>query len=125
MIEANVTSLHAVRSALQDAEARLADLKKSEAAAAAQALPAALRSSPDSIARAERAGRAIARTTGVPTGTASLQGIDELSALHRDKEIADRLAKLKSQTLDQICVLRLDSEGMFNQAHERASAEVK
>lgn len=98
VIEANVTSLHAVRSALQDAEARLADLKKSEAAAAAQALPAALRSSPDSIARAERAGRAIARTTGVPTGTASLQGIDELSALHRDKEIADRLAKLKSQT---------------------------
>lgn len=103
VIEANVTSLHAVRSALQDAEARLADLKKSEAAAAAQAntqgLPAAMRQSPDSIARTERASRAIARTTGVPAGhAASLQGIDELSALHRDKEIADRLAKLKSQT---------------------------
>ncbi|WP_315831190.1 PspA/IM30 family protein [Bradyrhizobium prioriisuperbiae] len=99
VIEANVTSLHAVRSALQDAEARLADLKKSEAAAATQAMPAALRQSADSITRTERASRAIARTTGVPAGgVASLQGIDELSALHRDKEIADRLAKLKSQT---------------------------
>ncbi|MEW6644764.1 MAG: PspA/IM30 family protein [Pseudomonadota bacterium] len=97
-IDANVTSLQAVRSALEDAEARLADLKASEAAAAGgRASPTSPRA--ESIGKAERAGRAIARTTGIPAGrAASTQGIDELSALHRDQEIAGRLARLKAQS---------------------------
>jgi phage shock protein A len=96
-IAANLTVLHAVRSALEDAEARLSDLRKSEAAASAQGSMDGPRHAPGSAEKAERAGRTIARTTGVPAGAASSANVAELSALYRDKQIADRLAKLKSQ----------------------------
>jgi len=96
-IAANLTALQAVRSALEDAEARLSDLRKSEAAAPAQGSFDGPRHVPGSAEKAERAGRAITRTTGVPSGAASTANIAELSQLHRDKQIAERLAKLKSQ----------------------------
>jgi phage shock protein A len=96
-IAANLTALQAVRSALEDAESRLSDLRKSEAAAPTQGAMNGARPMPGSTEKAERANRAIARTTGVPAGTAPTADIAELSQLHRDKQIAERLAKLKSQ----------------------------
>jgi phage shock protein A len=96
-IAANLTALQAVRSALEDAETRLADLRKSEAAVPAQGSIDGVRRTPGSAEKAERAGRAISRTTGVPAGSAASADIAELTALHRDKQIAERLAKLKAQ----------------------------
>ena len=96
-IEQCVTSLRAVLSALQDAEQRRADLEKSEAHASHQASTSPRKSGGSSAAaKALRAGRAVARATGVPQGIPYSSDIDELSALHRDKEIAARLARLKS-----------------------------
>jgi phage shock protein A len=98
-IEQCVTSLRAVLSALQDAEQRRADLEKSEAAAGAPSAGAARRQGGTSAAaKALRAGRAVARATGVPAAIPFSSDIDELSALHRDKEIAARLARLKSRS---------------------------
>ena len=98
-IEQCVTSLRAVLSALQDAEQRRADLEKSEAAAGAPAAGAARRQGGTSAAaKALRAGRAVARATGVPAAIPFSSDIDELSTLHRDKEIAARLARLKSRS---------------------------
>nr|WP_246820168.1 PspA/IM30 family protein [Bradyrhizobium iriomotense] len=98
-IEQCVTSLRAVLSALQDAEQRRADLEKSEAHASHQASTSPRKSGGASAAaKAMRAGRAVARATGVPQGIPYSSDIDELSALHRDKEIAARLARLKSRT---------------------------
>ncbi|RTM12356.1 MAG: PspA/IM30 family protein [Bradyrhizobiaceae bacterium] len=98
-IEQCVTSLRAVLSALQDAEQRRADLAKSEAAASHQAATSPRKPGGGSAAaKALRAGRAVARATGVPPGIPYSSDIDELSALHRDKEIAARLARLKSRS---------------------------
>ena len=97
VIAANLTALQAVRSALEDAGTRLVELRKSEAAAPAPSPMNGGRRVAGSADKAERAGRVIARTTGVPAGTAAIADIAELSALHRDRQIADRLAKLKSQ----------------------------
>lgn len=96
-IEQCVTSLRAVLSALQDAEQRRADLEKSEAAANHQTSASPRKQGGSSAAaKALRAGRAVARATGVPPGISYSSDIDELSTLHRDKEIAARLARLKS-----------------------------
>ena len=98
-IEQCVTSLRAVLSALQDAEQRRVDLEKSEAAASHQASTSPRKRGGTSAAgKALRAGRAVARVTGVPPGIPYSSDIDELSTLHRDKEIAARLARLKSRS---------------------------
>jgi hypothetical protein len=86
-------------SALQDAEQRRADLERSEAAANVEATGGARKPGGSAAAaKALRAGRAVARATGVPPGIPFSSDIDELSALHRDKEIAARLARLKSRS---------------------------
>jgi len=98
-IEQCVTSLRAVLSALQDAEQRRIDLEKSEAEASHQASHSPRkRGGTSAAAKALRAGRAVARATGVPPGIPYSSDIDELSALHRNKEIAARLARLKSRS---------------------------
>jgi len=98
-IEQSVTSLRAVLSALQDAEQRRADLERSEAAARVAAAGSAKEPGGTSpAAKALRASRAVARATGVPAGIPFSSDIDELSARHRDKEIAARLARLKSRS---------------------------
>ena len=95
-IDITLTTLRAILSSLQDAEARLAALEASERQQSTIALQGG---SPiaDSVAKAARAGRAVTRATGVPEGIAPSRDIDELSKLHRDKEIASRLAKLKAE----------------------------
>jgi phage shock protein A len=98
-IEQSVTSLRAVLSALQDAEQRRAELEKSEAAASQQGSTSPRKQGGTSAAaKALRAGRAVARATGVPQAIPYSSDIDELSTLHRDKEIAARLARLKSRS---------------------------
>ena len=98
-IEQCVTSLRAVLSALQDAEQRRADLAKSEAVASHQASTSPGKpGGASAAAKALRAGRAVARATGVPAAIPFSSDIDELSTLHRDKEIAARLARLKSRS---------------------------
>ena len=98
-IEQCVTSLRAVLSALQDAEQRRVDLEKSEAEASHQASTSPRkRGGSAAAAKALRAGRAVARATGVPAAIPFSSDIDELSTLHRDKEIAARLARLKSRS---------------------------
>jgi phage shock protein A len=96
-VDATLTTLRAILSSLQDAEARLAELERSEAI---EKTPAKGTRKGDGagLAKAARAARAIARATGVPASIAPSPDIDELSKLHRDKEIASRLARLKSQT---------------------------
>jgi len=74
----------------------LADLRRSETVSGAVGLTTKADSS-GSVAQAARAGRAIARAVGVAPQAASTQGIDELTRLHRDKAIEDRLALLKQR----------------------------
>jgi phage shock protein A len=95
-IDTTLTTLRAVLSSLQDAEARLAALEASERQEqlATSAVAGNLGSS---AATAARAGRVISRITGVPESIAPSRDIDELSKLHRDKEIANRLARLKAE----------------------------
>jgi phage shock protein A len=95
-IDTTLTTLRAILSSLQDAEARLTALEASERQESI-ATATIGSSSAGSAAKAARAGRAIARATGVPDSVAPSRDIDELSKLHRDKEIASRLAKLKAQ----------------------------
>jgi phage shock protein A len=98
-IEAVLTTLRAITSGLQDAHARLAELQKSEEMVPTSAAASSRRASGHSAAavKSEKASRAIARTIGVPASMTPSKDIDELSKLHRDKEIAERLAKLKSE----------------------------
>jgi len=99
-IETVLTTLRAIMSGLQDAEARLAELKKSEEQETASKSGGAKRAAghANAAAKSAKASRAIARTVGVPASMAPSKDIDELSKLHRDKEIAERLAKLKSES---------------------------
>src|SRR5579883_1749738 len=99
-IETVLTTLRAIMSGLQDAEARLAELKKSEEQETASKSGGAKRAAGHTTAAAKsaKASHAIARTVGVPASMAPSRDIDELSKLHRDKEIAERLAKLKSES---------------------------
>jgi hypothetical protein len=90
--------MRAILSSLQDAEARLGELERSEAMQQTPATGAARKGDGAGLSKAARAARAIARATGVPVSIAASPDIDELSKLHRDKEIASRLARLKSQT---------------------------
>jgi phage shock protein A len=104
-IETMLTTLRAILSGLQDAEVRLAELEESEAelSRAKSGAKSGSKSGPrggaaSGLAKAARAGRVIARATGVPASISRSPDIDELSKLHRDKEIASRLAKLKSES---------------------------
>ncbi len=99
-IETVLTTLRAIMSGLQDAEARLAELKRSEEQETASKSGGAKRAAGHATAAAKsaKASRAIERTVGVPASMAPSKDIDELSKLHRDKEIAERLAKLKSES---------------------------
>ncbi|NPU69376.1 PspA/IM30 family protein [Bradyrhizobium sp. 83012] len=95
-VDAVLTSLRAILSSLQDAQARLAELERSEVLAK-QPKAAARKTEDVGLAKATRASRAIARATGVPEGIPPSPDIDELSKLKRDKDIAERLARLKAQ----------------------------
>jgi phage shock protein A len=96
-VDAVLTTLRAILSSLQDAEARLAELERSEAAqASGKGGGARAKDTSGGLTKAARAARAIARATGVPASIVPSPDIDELSKLHRDKEIASRLARLKS-----------------------------
>jgi len=97
-IDATLTTLRAILSSLQDAQARLAELERSEAEQDPPQNSSRSHGTARGLAKAARASRAIARATGVPAPVAPSPDIDELSKLHRDKEIASRLAQLKSQT---------------------------
>lgn len=96
-IETTLTTLRAILSGLQDAEMRLAELEASETGKFDSRLAPGGRTGTPAIAKAGRAARAIARATGVPASVGPTPDIDELSKLHRDKEIASRLARLKSE----------------------------
>jgi hypothetical protein len=96
-IETTLTTLRAILSGLQDAEMRLAELEASETGKFDSKLAPGGRAATPAIAKAGRAARAIARATGVPVSVGPTPDIDELSKLHRDKEIANRLARLKSE----------------------------
>lgn len=89
-------ALQAVLATRREAEARLADLKRS--IAREEAAPAAgggARKSPAD--GAAKAASAVARATGVPAGTPSASPeLDELDRLHREHAIAERLARFKS-----------------------------
>lgn len=95
-IDEQTKALQAMLGARREAETRLADLEASLAKHAPQetgrAAGATKTVSPD------RAMAAIARVTGVPTsGTPGDKELDELDRLHREKEIAARLERIKSQ----------------------------
>jgi len=92
-----LTTLRAILSSLQDAERRLAELERSEADIKPPPRGTRKGEGATSLSKAVRASRAIARATGVPASVAPSPDIDDLSKLHRDKEIAERLARLKSE----------------------------
>lgn len=94
-IEEQTKALQAMLGARRDAESRLADLEKSIAKHSPEETGGSARASKQ--VSAERATAAIARVTGVPTGTAaSGKDLDELDRLHREKAIAERLQQIKA-----------------------------
>jgi phage shock protein A len=95
-IDEQTKALQAMLGARREAETRLADLEASLTKHAPQetgrVAGATKTVSPD------RAMAAIARVTGVPaSGTPGDKELDELDRLHREKEIAARLERIKSQ----------------------------
>jgi phage shock protein A len=94
-IEEQTKALQAMLGARREADARLADLEKSIAQHAPQDSGGSPRVSKK--ASAERASAAIARVTGVPSGSApGGKELDELDRLHREKAITARLEQIKS-----------------------------
>jgi phage shock protein A len=95
-IDEQTKALQAMLGARREAEVRLADLEQS----LAQHSPhePGRGASTTKIASADLAMAAIARVTGVPASSV-LGGreLDELDRLHREKEIAARLERIKSQ----------------------------
>ena len=95
-IDEQTKALQAMLGARREAEVRLADLEQSLARHAQQETgrPA----SATNTIGAERAMAAIARVTGVPAShVLGDKELDELDRLHREKEIAARLERIKSQ----------------------------
>lgn len=88
-------TLDAVRASRREAEARLADIRRTVAAAPAGA-GAAGHAGTDVSAKLERAGAAVARVTGVPAGPMPDKAVDELRQLARDHAVKERLARLKA-----------------------------
>jgi hypothetical protein len=84
-----------VLAARRDAEARLADLKRSEQVHDTDGSTTGRRSAPDLAAA--RASAAVTRVTGVPDGTqAAAVELEELDRLHREQAISERLARFKT-----------------------------
>jgi phage shock protein A len=95
-IEEQTKALQAMLGARREADVRLADLEQSLAQYSPQETGRAVPAS--KTAGAERAIAAIARVTGVPaTSVLGDNELDELDRLHREREIAARLDKIKSQ----------------------------
>jgi hypothetical protein len=95
-IDEQTKALQAMLGARREAESRLADL---EASLVQHALTETNRGpSATNTLSADRAMAAIARVTGVPASSV-LGGkeLDELDRLQREKEIAARLERIKSQ----------------------------
>jgi PspA/IM30 family len=94
-IDEGQKAMAAVLAARRDAEARLADLKRSERRHVGDGAATGRRSAPDlTVARASAA---VARVTGVPGGTPPQNAeLDELDRLHRERAIAERLARFKA-----------------------------
>jgi phage shock protein A len=95
-IDEQTKALQAMLAARREAESRLADLEQSlmrEALTETKRGP-----SPTNTVSADRAMAAIARVTGVPASSVlGDKELDELDRLHREKEIAARLERIKSQ----------------------------
>ncbi len=88
-------ALQAVLATRREAEARLADLKRSLAQYPDE--PAAARARNNPADGAARAAAAVSRVTGVPAGNkATSAELDELDRLHREQAIEARLAKFKA-----------------------------
>jgi phage shock protein A len=95
-IDEQTKALQAMLGARREAEVRLADLELSLSQHAPQETGRA--AAPTKTMGAERAMAAIARVTGVPASQVlGDKELDELDRLHREKEIAARLARIKSQ----------------------------
>jgi phage shock protein A len=94
------TSLDAARASHREAEQRLADLRRSTSDSAGNGSGASGASAVSRAqARVERAQAAAERVTGVPAdnGSADAAALEDLSRLHRDRLIKERLAKMKAQ----------------------------
>lgn len=99
MLDDGQKALQAVLATRREAEARLAEFKRSEAGARSEGegKPAGFGQSGRAEAGAQQAFATITRLTGVP-GTASegAAELDELDRLHREQAIDARLARLKA-----------------------------
>ena len=92
-IEEGHQALQAVFATRREAEARLAELRKSEAAHPAEAASARMRAG----SNAARAAAAVSRVTGVPSDMSDAgRELDELDRLHREKAIEARLARFRT-----------------------------
>lgn len=88
-------ALQAVLGARREAEARLADLKRSMAQH--PLVTSTQRNHASAVGEANRAAAVISRVTGVPAGgQAAGAELDELDRLHREQAIEARLARFKS-----------------------------
>jgi hypothetical protein len=95
-IDEQTKALQAMLGARREAEVRLADLELSLSEHAPQETGRVAATT--KTMSAERAMAAIARVTGVPASQVlGDKELDELDRLHREKEIAARLARIKSQ----------------------------
>lgn len=95
-LEEGQQALQAVLATRREAEARLADLKRSIAQFPESKVSGLAKPSP--VDGAARAAAAVSRATGVPGGEhGSSAELDELDRLHRDRAIEARLAALKAK----------------------------
>jgi phage shock protein A len=95
-IDEQTKALQAMLGARREAESRLADLELSPSQHAPQ--ETGRTSAATKTTSGERAMAAIARVTGVPASQVlGDKELDELDRLHREKEIAARLERIKSQ----------------------------
>src|ERR1700681_2025427 len=95
-IDEQTKALQAMLGARREAEVRLADLEQSLAQHASHE-PGRVAQATKTVS-ADRAMAAIARVTGVPASSVlGDRELDELDRLHREKEIAARLERIKSQ----------------------------
>jgi phage shock protein A len=95
-IDEQTKALQAMLGARREAEVRLADLEQSLAQHAPEETGRRVRAT--KTASADRAMAAIARVTNVPASSVlGDKELDELDRLHREREIAARLERIKSQ----------------------------
>lgn len=89
-------ALQAVLATRREAEARLADLKRSIGQFADNGPSGLAKANP--VGHAARAAAVVSRVTGVPGGDRSASAdLDELDRLHREQAIAARLAQFKTR----------------------------